>query len=131
MLPGDAVGFEQENWHRAPEGEIVTGIPAAPPPTTTSPVQQGNFKIHSQLLPWVTDPCLCPTDWPEHVSYVLELHKDWGAWVAQSAEGPTLGFCSGHGLAVSGVRAPHRDSLSPFLSLPLPSLGCLCLSQNK
>ena len=59
------------------------------------------------------------------------LVKFRGAWMAQSIEHLTLDFSSGHDLTVMGWSLPLGsvlnmkpawDSLSPFLSLPLPSL---------
>ena len=67
-----------------------------------------------------------------------------GMCVAQSVKRPTLDFGSGHDLTVCGIiepgvelcansAEPAWDSLSPPLSLPLPSWhACtLTLSQNK
>ena len=61
-----------------------------------------------------------------------------GAWAAQSAKRPTLGFVSGHDLTVRGFEPrvglcadsvePAWDSLSPSLSAP-PHSHCLCISQ--
>ena len=64
-----------------------------------------------------------------------------GAWVAQSVKHLTLDFSSGQDLVVHetephvGLCAistePAWDSLSPSLSLSLPSSCFLSLSQNK
>ena len=73
-------------------------------------------------------------DWPLKLRGVRR-----GAWVAQSVKCLTLGFGSGHDLAVRGFEPcnglcadsmePARDSLSCCLSLALPDL--YSLSQNK
>ena len=52
-----------------------------------------------------------------------------GPWVVQCVEPPTLGFNSGHGLAVPGIKAHVVFSL-PF-SRPLPCSRCLSLKRNK
>ena len=63
-----------------------------------------------------------------------------GAWVAQSVKHLTLAFGSHHDLTVRGFEpciGLYVDSVEPAwvlslsLSLLLPNLCCLCLSQNK
>ena len=57
----------------------------------------------------------------------------WGAWVAQSAEHPTLGFGLGHNLMVHefeprvGLRADSADPAGDSLSLSLSFSLSLCL----
>ena len=71
--------------------------------------------------------------------------RPWGTWVAESVKLLTLDLGSGHDLTVHGLEphiwpcpdsaVPDWDSLSPFLSLPLPHSCSLSLSlspsQNK
>ena len=59
------------------------------------------------------------------------MHKDRGAWVAQSVKCPTLDFSSGHDLTAPRVDSTEStwDSLSPSLSAPPPLV--LALKINK
>ena len=76
----------------------------------------------------------------KHITKVFKKCLYRGAWVAQSVKRPTLDFGSGHDLRVHGIEPrvelcddsaqPALDSLSPFLSLPLPCSRCLSL-KNK
>ena len=60
---------------------------------------------------------------------VEDKRKNWGTWVAQSVERPTLGFSSGHDLMVREIEPCLGFSLSPsFFATPLLVHA---LSQNK
>ena len=87
------------------------------------PLYDGGKYIH----PHPPDPC--PR---QKFSGVVCVWKNlvWGAWLAQSVEGPTLDFSSGHDLMVHEFKPhirlcadsvePAWDSLFPSLPLPLP-----------
>ena len=70
----------------------------------------------------------------------MEVHEEWGTWVAQSVERPTSAQvvisqsvssspASGSVLTAQSLE-PVSDSVSPSLSDPPPFMLCLSLSQK-